>query len=87
MTALDAFGVKASGTDDGTALASSAGKAGDAAADGGVDEFSLVDALEKASGVEVPNAVKEIRGAKILHARECDAGRMEETVKEILGMK
>ena len=56
-------------------------------ADGGVDEFSLVDALEKASGVEVPNAVKEIRGAKILHARECDAGRMEETVKEILGMK
>ena len=87
MTALDAFGGKASGTDGGTALASSAGKAGEAVADGGVDEFSLVDALEKASGVEVPNAVKEIRGAKILHARECDAGRMEETVKEILGMK
>lgn len=57
---------------------------GQAAAE--ADEFVLVDELEKVSGVEVPMAVKEIRAAKVLHTRECDAGQMKETVKEILGM-
>ena len=47
-------------------------------------EFELVDELEKLSQVAVPNAVKEIRDAKILHTRECDADKMKETVKEIL---
>ena len=50
----------------------------------GRDEFELVDELEKLSQVAVPNAVKEIRDAKILHTRECDADKMKETVKEIL---
>ena len=50
----------------------------------GRDEFELVDELEKLSQVAVPNAVKEIRDAKILHTRECDADKMRETVKEIL---
>ena len=50
----------------------------------GRDEFELVDELEKLSRVAVPNAVKEIRDAKILHTRECDADKMKETVKEIL---
>lgn len=51
----------------------------------GTEEFALVDELEKISGVSIPNAVEEIRNAKILHTRECDADRMKETVKEILG--
>ena len=46
--------------------------------------IELVDELEKLSQVAVPNAVKEIRDAKILHTRECDADKMKETVKEIL---
>ena len=50
----------------------------------GRDEFELVDELEKLSQVAVPNAVQEIRDAKILHTRECDADKMKETVKEIL---
>lgn len=50
----------------------------------GRDEFELVDELEKLSQVAVPNTVKEIRDAKILHTRECDADKMKETVKEIL---
>ena len=50
----------------------------------GRDEFELVDELEKLSRVAVPNAVKEIRDAKILHTRECDADKMKETVKEML---
>lgn len=50
----------------------------------GLDEFDLVDALEVISNVEIPNAVEEIREAKILHALECDADKMEQTVKNIL---
>ena len=49
-----------------------------------LDEFDLVDALEVISNVEIPRAVEEIRDAKILHTLECDADKMEETVKNIL---
>ena len=49
-----------------------------------LDEFDLVDALEVISNVDIPNAVEEIRDAKILHTLECDADKMEETVKNIL---
>ena len=49
-----------------------------------MEEFDLVDALEVISNVEIPNAVEEIRDAKILHTLECDADKMEETVKNIL---
>ena len=49
-----------------------------------LEEFDLVDALEVISNVDIPNAVEEIRDAKILHTMECDADKMEETVKSIL---
>jgi len=49
-----------------------------------LEEFDLVDALEVISNVDIPNAVEEIRNAKILHTLECDADKMEETVKNIL---
>ncbi len=49
-----------------------------------LDEFDLVDALEVISNVEIPNAVEEIRDAKILHTLECDADQMEEIVRNIL---
>lgn len=51
-----------------------------------VDEFELVDELSRISGTDVPNAIKEIRNADIRHTRECDAGDMKLTVKEILGV-
>jgi len=51
-----------------------------------LEEFDLIDSLEVISNVEIPNAVEEIRNAKVLHTRECDADKMEETVKEILGV-
>ena len=50
----------------------------------GMDEFALVDAMEEISDVKIPNAVHEIRNAKIRHTRECDIDKMEEVVKEIL---
>ena len=49
-----------------------------------VDELDLIDTLEVLSNVDVPNAIEEIRDAKVLHTLECDADKMEETVKGIL---
>ena len=53
----------------------------------GKDEFDLVDELSAIANVEVPNAVNEIRDAKIRHNKECDVDKMEDTVKEILGLE
>ena len=51
-----------------------------------LEEFDLIDSLEVISNVDIPNAVEEIRNAEILHTKECDADKMEETVKAILGV-
>lgn len=51
-----------------------------------LEEFALIDELEKISCVTTPNAIEEIRNAEIRHTRECDVDKMEATVKEILGM-
>ena len=48
------------------------------------DEFELIDMLEFLSGVDMPKAIEEIKDANILHTLECDADKMEETVKTIL---
>ncbi len=48
------------------------------------DEFAVVDRLSKLSGVEIPDAVEEIRRAPIRHNRECDVADMKKTVGEIL---
>ncbi len=50
----------------------------------GWDEFDLIDELHKVSGVEVPNAINEIRDANILHTKECASANMKQSVKEIL---
>lgn len=50
------------------------------------DEFELLEALQSVSGVEMPQAVKDILDAKILHTRECDPDKMEQTVRNILNI-
>ena len=52
-----------------------------------LEEFALIDELEKLSGVAIPNAIEEIRNAQIRHTKECDVDKMKETVKEILGVE
>lgn len=52
-----------------------------------MDESALIGELEKASQTEIPNAINEIRNAEILHTKECDADKMKEVVKEILGIE
>ena len=51
-----------------------------------MEDFALIDELEKVSGFPIPNAIKEIRDAEVRHTTECDADQMKETVKNILGV-
>ena len=53
----------------------------------GQDDFKLIEELQKVSGTELPNAIKEIMNAEIRHNTECDVDQMEQTVKNILGVK
>lgn len=50
------------------------------------DELSLLPKLQEITGVEMPQAVMDILDARILHHAECDVEKMEETVRQILGM-
>ena len=50
------------------------------------DEFDLLPKLQEVSGVPMPQAIKDILDAKVLHDLECDADKMKDTVKEILGV-
>lgn len=52
-----------------------------------MDEFALIEELEKASNMDVPGAIKEILHAEIRHTRECDADKMKDTVKDILEIR
>ena len=53
----------------------------------GQDDFKLIEEIQKVSGTELPNAIKEIMNAEIRHNTECDVDQMEQTVKNILGVK
>ena len=50
------------------------------------EDFELVDELSKIGNVAVPNAIEEIRSAKVLHNTVCEVSEMEATVKAFLGM-
>ena len=50
------------------------------------DEFAKVEELHKVTGVEIPGAVKELRGAPVRHTRVCDPDKMKEEVLDILGI-
>lgn len=48
------------------------------------DDFDLVDELSKLGNVPIPNAIKEIRDANILHNNKCSVSGMEEAVTSFL---
>lgn len=50
------------------------------------DEFNLLPKLQEVSGVPMPQAIKDILDAKVLHDLECDEDKMKDTVKRILGV-
>lgn len=51
------------------------------------EELDLLPILKEVSRTEMPKAIEEILNAKVLHSTECDADKMEETVKKILGIR
>ncbi len=50
------------------------------------EDFLLADKLHQLSKVPIPNAIKEIRHAKVLHTMECGRNQMEDAVKKVLGL-
>ena len=51
-----------------------------------MEDFELVDELEKISRVAIPAAIEEIRTAPILHDHVCDKTEMKQTVMNFLGI-
>ncbi len=51
-----------------------------------MDDFELTDELRRVSGVAVPPAVAELRGAPVLHTRVTERDGMKAAVCEILGL-
>ena len=49
-------------------------------------DFELVDALHEISKVSVPQAIEDIRSAKVLHDTVCDKSEMEKEVRRILNL-
>ena len=52
--------------------------------DSGRPDFELVDELSALSGVQVPQAIEEIRTAPVRHKKVCEIGEMQSVVKEFL---
>jgi threonine synthase len=51
-----------------------------------LEDFDLIRELNKVSGVDIPNAIKEIMDADIRHNTVCDIDKMETEVKGFLGI-
>ena len=51
-----------------------------------LEDFDLIRELNKISGVEIPNAIKEIMNADIRHNIVCDIDKMETEMKGFLGI-
>ena len=52
----------------------------------GMDDFALIDELSRISGTAIPEAVKEIRSAPVLHNTVCETKDMQKEVEKILGI-
>ncbi len=48
------------------------------------DEFELLEKLQETSKTEMPQAIRDILDANVLHRIECDPDEMKATVKDIL---
>lgn len=48
------------------------------------DDYEQAGLLSEVSGVEIPKAVEELKGAKVLHEAVCDVNEMQTIVEKIL---
>ncbi len=51
------------------------------------DVFELIPILSKTANVEVPNAIREILNAKVVHSTVCEISEMKSLVKENMNLK
>ena len=51
---------------------------------GSMEDFALVDELSRIGNVEVPQAIEEIRNAKVLHDTVCEVAEMPDVVRSFL---
>lgn len=52
----------------------------------GMDDFALIDELNRLSGVKIPQAIEEIRTAPVVHDTVCGRHGMQAVVEQILGL-
>lgn len=50
------------------------------------NEWELIDKLNELSKVKIPKAIEELKNAKILHTKECEAKDMKNIVEKILNL-
>ena len=48
------------------------------------DDYEQAELLKKVSGIDIPNAVDEIRTAPVLHEKTCEINKMQTVVEDIL---
>ena len=53
----------------------------------GMDDWEVIEMLNKTSGVAIPKAVIDIKDAPVIHKLECDIELMGDMVKKVLGLK
>lgn len=51
-----------------------------------LSDFELIDELSKIANVKVPQAIEEIRNAKVIHKTVCEVEKMPEEVKKFLNI-
>lgn len=51
-----------------------------------LDDTQLIDLLSKKSGTSIPNAIKGLFTAPVIHKGECDKDEMKDKVKEFLAI-
>ena len=50
------------------------------------EDFALIDDLKEISGTELPQAIKDIKEADVLHDTVCEISEMPSEVKAFLGV-
>lgn len=50
------------------------------------DDFELINKMEKITGIDIPNAIKDIDKREVIHNTVCSKEEMRDTVTEILGI-
>ena len=52
-----------------------------------VEDFALIDELNRISGVKIPQAIEDIRTAPVLHHTVCEKDEMVDVIKKFLGVQ